>query len=230
MAKTSGESIVSISEVNVWEYLNDINNWLPKIDGYISHEEETERSVIVLISGRVGFITKQTRLKVDISERLSTTSLDFTLIGIDDPISGEGQLVTNVINSCSTSIKYLFEIEAHGIAAPVMNEVLERLVPNIIGQLAENISAHLEGREVVNSEISGNSSRRRLFAKSGSHFGNSEFKAFHKKFFGKRSFDLIVVGSGGAGLAARNTGADHLLAQRAPRQAGGGGVAVDCGI
>jgi carbon monoxide dehydrogenase subunit G len=147
MAETSGDAVVLVDEAKVWVFLNEIQNWLPHIEGYVNHEADSDGFIIVTMRGRVGFMTKQTRLRIEVSDRVSDSALRFSLTGLDDPITGFGELTTRILGESTTAIEYRFEIRAHGVASPVVNEVLDRLVPSTIGQLAERIAAHLEGRK-----------------------------------------------------------------------------------
>jgi glycine/D-amino acid oxidase-like deaminating enzyme/carbon monoxide dehydrogenase subunit G len=238
MAETSGDAVVLVGETKVWEFLNEIRNWLPQIEGYVTHEVDSDGFIIVAMRGRVGFMTKQTRLRIEVNDRRSDTLLRFSLIGLDDPITGFGELVTRNMGESTTAIEYRFEMRAHGVASPVVNEFLDRLVPSTIGQLAERIAARLEDRE-----SSENPPRQEKKAKRGprkaaspSELSDSTRKAANagpgrpKRWIGKRTwgrretFDLVVVGCGGAGLTAAITahdeGASVLILEKS-RQVGG---------
>lgn len=244
MAETEGTGSCDAEPGQVWDYLLELDNWITALDGYDSHEETNDGRVIVTVRGKLGFITKVSRIEVRISERKPPT-IAFDLRGLDDPLWGHGQLRCSVGDAGGTDVAYRISLHAHGMAAAVTNEFLDRAVPSTVGDLAEKIARHFRKRgEAPPSEAVAvqpgeapsagrgpaaplarwtawlrSSPPSRLApvpSRSSRRIGGPSRRGRRSR--SSRHFDIIVVGSGGAGLTtaivAHDLGARVLVIEK----------------
>lgn len=225
MAEVSGRARVDVPQERVWAYLLEIENWIADFEGYAGHTTEPDGSVVVRMRARVGFVTKASRLRVDITEAVPPSKLRFVLRGLDDPLAGEGQLECRPAGPASADIEYRINLAAEGIAAALFNEFLERVVPGTIGDLAQRVAARLSGSDSISTgsppspTVADQTSASRP-ARSGGLARRTRIVRLRKRLMRDRAaggwssaapsdrFDLVVVGSGGAGLAAALTAHD----------------------
>ncbi len=77
----------------VWDFVQDMNNWAPFMTGYQGHEELNDRESVWTLEGDVGVLARTVRLKANITDWSGPERVEFTLEGLNESVQGGGLLV-----------------------------------------------------------------------------------------------------------------------------------------
>jgi carbon monoxide dehydrogenase subunit G len=107
------------SPEQIWNFVRDMENWAPFVTGYQRHEKLSETESIWFLKGELGGLTRIAEFKVLIDEWDETGKVRFSLQGINEPVTGNGQfLVASLADeSASSAVKPPQQPRAEGIAA-----------------------------------------------------------------------------------------------------------------
>ncbi|EJL46425.1 hypothetical protein BAG01nite_34910 [Brevibacillus agri] len=127
----------------IWEFVSVLENWVPLVPGYISHEVIHERRVTWTFTGDIGIMKKQISLQVDITEWNEPTEVKFTLTGINENFTGEGYFRAEALGEERTKMTGFLDITAKGLKAPMVNSILKSHVPQLTTDLAEAVASRM---------------------------------------------------------------------------------------
>ncbi|GED68193.1 hypothetical protein BRE01_18950 [Brevibacillus reuszeri] len=128
----------------IWEFVSVLENWIPLVPGYISHEIINDRKVNWTFLGDIGIMKKKISLQVDITEWKEPTEVRFTLTGINDNFAGEGYFQAKALDERRTKMTGFLDITAKGLKAPMVNSILKTHVPQLTTDLAEAIAKRMK--------------------------------------------------------------------------------------
>ena len=92
MPQVNYTATIDIARPDVWEFVKDMNNWAPFAQGYQEHEVINERESVWTVKGEVGPISRLTQFHVKITEGIEGEGVEFTLDGLNEPITGGGSI------------------------------------------------------------------------------------------------------------------------------------------
>ncbi|WP_103107219.1 CoxG family protein [Brevibacillus reuszeri] len=124
----------------VWDFVSVLENWIPLVPGYISHEIINDRRVTWTFLGDIGIMKKKISLQVDITKWNEPTEVRFTLTGINDNFTGEGYFKATALGEQRTRMTGFLDITAKGLKAPMINSILKTHVPQMTTDLVEAIA------------------------------------------------------------------------------------------
>lgn len=124
-------------------FVRDLDNWIQEFGGYDSHTVEEDGSILLQMRGKMGFMTKVTRLRIMITDEQPPSRITFSMTGVTDALEGDGELRITPAEGGASTVSYRVALSGRGIAAPVLNEFLNLVVPQTIGDLAERIAERL---------------------------------------------------------------------------------------
>ncbi|MGN7471091.1 CoxG family protein [Brevibacillus sp. SAFN-007a] len=127
----------------IWKFVSVLENWVPLVPGYISHEVIDERRVTWTFIGDIGIMKKQISLQVDITEWNEPTEVKFTLTGINENFTGEGYFRAEALGEARTKMTGFLDITAKGLKAPMVNSILKSHVPQLTTDLAEAVASRV---------------------------------------------------------------------------------------
>lgn len=78
---------------DVWNFVQDMDNWAPFMTGYQEHEKLNDQESIWTLKGDVGVLARTVKLKANITEWSGPERVEFTLDGLNEPVTGGGVLV-----------------------------------------------------------------------------------------------------------------------------------------
>lgn len=116
----------------IWEFVSVLENWVPLVPGYISHEVIHERRVTWTFTGDIGIMKKQISPEVK-----------FTLTGINENFTGEGYFRAEALGEERTKMTGFLDITAKGLKAPMVNSILKSHVPQLTTDLAEAVASRM---------------------------------------------------------------------------------------
>lgn len=128
---------------SVWAFVHVLENWVPLVPGYISHERVCDRRVTWTFTGDIGIMKKKISLQADITEWKEPTEVRFTLTGINENFTGEGFFQALQLGEHRTKMTGFLDITAKGLKAPMINSVLKNHVPQLTTELAEAVAGRM---------------------------------------------------------------------------------------
>ncbi|MCM3146247.1 SRPBCC family protein [Brevibacillus sp. MER 51] len=127
----------------VWQFVSIVENWVPLVPGYISHEVINERRVAWTFTGDIGIMKKTISLQVDITEWTPPTEVKFTLTGISGNFTGHGYFKAKALGEARTKMTGCLDITAHGVKGPMINSILKSNLPKTTRELVDAIAKRL---------------------------------------------------------------------------------------
>ncbi|MGG1658026.1 CoxG family protein [Brevibacillus sp. NRS-1366] len=127
----------------IWQFVSVLENWIPLVPGYISHEIINDRQVNWTFIGDIGIMKKTISLQADITEWNEPTEVKFTLTGLNENFTGEGYFKAEVLGNQRTKMTGFLDITAKGLKAPMINPVLKTRVPQLTTELVEAIASRM---------------------------------------------------------------------------------------
>jgi carbon monoxide dehydrogenase subunit G len=143
LAESLGEARCDVQPDVAWLFIRNLDNWIREFQGYDDHTVEADGSILLQMRGKMGFMTKVTRLRIVITEEQPPSRLSFSMTGVTDALDGGGELHITPTEGGTSIISYRVTLSGRGIAAPVLNEFLNFVVPDAIGDLAARIAERL---------------------------------------------------------------------------------------
>lgn len=128
---------------SVWEFVSVMENWIPLVPGYISHEIINDRQSTWTFTTDIGILKKKINVQVDITEWVEPTLVKFNLTGINENFTGEGYFKAQELGKKRTKMTGFLDIAAKGVKAPVINPVLKNYVPEMTIDLVEAIAKRM---------------------------------------------------------------------------------------
>jgi carbon monoxide dehydrogenase subunit G len=144
VAETQGEAECGASVEEAWSFIRDFENWITEFQGYDGHEVSDDASITLRMRGKVGPMSKVTRLRIVITGERPPHHLTFSMTGTTDPLVGDGQLDVTPASGSGARVAYRVRLNARGIAAPVLDEFLLKVVPQTVGDLSRRIADRLD--------------------------------------------------------------------------------------
>lgn len=117
---------VEATPSQVWDFVQDIDNWAPVVLGYQSHEKIDQRHSRWTLKGDVGILSRTVTFQVEITEWILAQRVAFSLSGVEELVSGEGVFVVREAQTIGHS----------GAAATDCPGLLRRLVARLLRLLA----------------------------------------------------------------------------------------------
>lgn len=129
----------------VWDFVKEMNNWAPFLQGYQSHEMVDESTSIWTLKGKLAMFSRVTKLQVQITEWAEGEKVAFSLKGMNEPLSGGGiftlepPATEDTGDGDSTTLHVEFTIDMGGSMGTVMKPILEPWVGGVVDELLDKI-------------------------------------------------------------------------------------------
>ncbi len=130
---------VPLNIEQIWDFVQDMNNWAPLVPGYIAHEIKSERESTWEFKGDLGFMKKKVKLGVDITEWNEPSEVIFDLTGLSDNFNGGGYFKAERIDDYNTTMTGHLDIAAGGKMGAMINQILKKFVPTTTEELTNAI-------------------------------------------------------------------------------------------
>ena len=86
---------LNLSPEEIWDFVQDMNNWAPMVTGYQGHEEIDETDSIWTLKGDVGVLARIVKFRAHVTEWAGPEKVEFTLEGLTEKMDGGGVLLIN---------------------------------------------------------------------------------------------------------------------------------------
>lgn len=82
----------------VWDYVEDFDNWAHLMIGYQKYELVDERQSLWTLRGDVGILSRAVDIRVDITEWVPPSRVDFVVTGVTERLSGSGSFLLEAVS------------------------------------------------------------------------------------------------------------------------------------
>ena len=123
MAETEYSTSTKRPISEIWDFVQDMDNWASFLTGYQGHEKQSDTESLWTVKGDVGVLARTVKFQVTIVEWASPERVRFTLKGLNEQLEGEGQF---------TMVPFEDEEAAAETAAPRPG-LWRRLVDAVVG-------------------------------------------------------------------------------------------------
>ncbi|MED1791944.1 SRPBCC family protein [Brevibacillus nitrificans] len=135
---------LDLSISTIWEFVSVMDNWIPLVPGYISHEIIHARQSTWTFSGDIGIMKKKIQLQVDITDWIQPTLVRFTLTGLNENFAGDGYFQAQALSPNRTKMTGFLDITAKGVKAPMVNAFLKTSIPELTQELTEAVANRMK--------------------------------------------------------------------------------------
>ena len=106
MPEYTYEANLAVPITTIWDFVQDMDNWAPFVQGYQAHEKKSDRRSIWTLKGDVGVLKRTVQLDVNITEWDENARVEFTLGGIGEDVDGGGTfLLTPLSDRTALSVR-----------------------------------------------------------------------------------------------------------------------------
>lgn len=118
----------------IWEFISSMNNWVPLLPGYVSHEHISETMSFWEFKTS-GLLSRKIKFRLDILQWREPSTIHFKVTGINEKILGEGILTNKKTSDYTTEITARIEINAYGTFSGMVNSLLETKLEDFTEEL-----------------------------------------------------------------------------------------------
>jgi len=134
---------------SIWNFVSVMDHWAPLVPGYLEHEIISDNESTWKFKTDLGVIKKKIHLKVDITNWIEPTKVEFNLTGINEKITGKGYFEAQSQGPNKTLMSGFLDITPEGTLAKMINSKLEKNLIEITEELTEAIVAKIDEKENV---------------------------------------------------------------------------------
>ena len=100
MPEVRADTVVHRSLAEVWDFVQEMDNWAPMLRGYVGHDKHSDTESTWKLTGDLGPFTKTVDVAVRVTEWVDAERVVFELNGITEQVRGEGalSLTTDALN------------------------------------------------------------------------------------------------------------------------------------
>ncbi len=153
MPEISYTTTMGAPRTEVWAFVRDMNNWAPFARGYQAHEVVDDRESVWTVKGDLGPISRVTKVRVTITEWIEGEKVAFTVVGLNEPISGEGAIrLGDDAGGARTEIVGEGVLQFGGSLGPVVNELIVPFIRSGADELVTKIVVAITGEQPIRAE------------------------------------------------------------------------------
>ncbi|EEL48203.1 SRPBCC family protein [Bacillus mycoides] len=140
MAKGSNIVELDVPLEYTWDFVSNMNNWAPLVNGYVTHKIIDDRHSTWRLQGDLGVIKRYINLHVEITEWQAPDKISFTIASPTKKLIGNGFFHAEAISPSITRITSELEMKATGKGAFVFNNAMKPFVPRMAKKLAHAVA------------------------------------------------------------------------------------------
>jgi hypothetical protein len=119
----------------VWPFVRDMDNWAPLVTGYQRHQKLNNRESVWFLKGELGGLTRVAEFKAVVEEWDENGRVSFKLVGINEPITGNGAFVAEPVSGTDSAgpPSSSRQAPAPGMMMRILNRIFLNLYRAILG-------------------------------------------------------------------------------------------------
>ena len=98
MPEVEHTTTVSALLPQVWNFVEDMDNWAPFLTGYQRHEKLSRDESIWVVKGELGGLTRTAEFKVCVTEWDEPSRVTFVMEGLQEPVTGSGEFLATTLD------------------------------------------------------------------------------------------------------------------------------------
>lgn len=127
MPEVEHTTTVSASLPQVWNFVEDMDNWAPFLTGYQRHEKINRDESIWVVKGELGGLTRSAEFKVQVTEWNEPSRVTFVMQGLQEPVTGSGEFLATDLGGGAPNATPPAAIPAHSTSGSWLSRLWERL-------------------------------------------------------------------------------------------------------
>lgn len=144
MPSGTHQVVVGLPIESVWNFVQDLDRWVPLVPGYIQHERINESQLTWEFYVNWGILKKKISLLVTITEWVEPTKITFDLKELKEKFAGNGYFEAERLDGSHTKMVGFLCIEAEGVMAKVVNGILNSSIPSVAEGLTDAIAERIK--------------------------------------------------------------------------------------
>lgn len=144
MATAAVQMTIAVPLEEVWAFVSRFENWAELMPGYQAAERVSEDVSVWTLRTDVGIFQRVVQLRAAVTGKEPPAALQFTLEGLDEPVTGEGVFRAEACGHAETRVELTLSMRMGGMLAPVVGALFEKVLPADVQRLAGAIKRKLE--------------------------------------------------------------------------------------
>lgn len=172
MPEVRADTVVQRPLSEVWEFVQEMDNWAPMMRGYVSHEKHSDEQSTWKLTGDLGPFSKTIEVSVKVTEWVEADRVAFELTGITEQVQGTGTLQLGMeapersgwdrfwdwllrrsptpdASAGTANLTFSFAINALGPMGPMINPMLGPYADAVAKDLLASVAAELSQGEML---------------------------------------------------------------------------------
>lgn len=127
MPEVEHTTTVTASLPQVWNFVEDMDNWAPFLTGYQRHEKINRDESIWVVKGELGGLTRSAEFKVQVTEWNEPSRVTFVMQGLQEPVTGSGEFLAIDLGGGMPNAAPPAAVPAHSPSGGWLSRLWERL-------------------------------------------------------------------------------------------------------
>ncbi len=127
MPEVEHTTTVTASLPQVWNFVEDMDNWAPFLTGYQRHEKINRDESIWVVKGELGGLTRSAEFKVQVTEWNEPSRVTFVMQGLQEPVTGSGEFLAIDLGGGMPNAVPPAAVPAHSPSGGWLSRLWERL-------------------------------------------------------------------------------------------------------
>lgn len=133
MAQFAEEIPVAAERARVWRYVKEVDNWATLFPGHQRHLLVEDDHYFWQLRGEAGIWSRMVDLDVYVTEWSEPDDVVFRFTSRTEPVEGTGRFYARAGQDAGSVMGFELDVRATGTAAPMINALLKRAVPELSG-------------------------------------------------------------------------------------------------
>lgn len=155
MPEFTDEIPVAAARADVWGYVKDVDNWATLFPGHQRHLLVEEDHYFWQLRGEAGIWSRMVDLDVYVTDWKEPDDVAFRFTSRTEPVEGTGRFYARPADGTGSVMGFALDVRASGTAAPMINALLKRTVPELSGPFLVALGRQLAGLPAAGTDGDG---------------------------------------------------------------------------
>lgn len=151
MPEVEHTTTVAASLPQVWNFVEDMDNWAPFLTGYQRHEKINRDESIWVVKGELGGLTRTAEFKVQVTEWKEPSRVTFVMQGIQEPVTGSGEFLATDLSGGAADAVSPEPAPAPRPAGSWLSRLWDRLSRWLLRRVTNSVDVQTAARPVVSA-------------------------------------------------------------------------------
>lgn len=151
MPEVEHTTTVAASLPQVWNFVEDMDNWAPFLTGYQRHEKINRDESIWVVKGELGGLTRTAEFKVQVTEWQEPSRVTFVMQGIQEPVTGSGEFLATDLGGGAADAVSSEPVPAPRPAGSWLSRLWDRLSRWLLRRVTNSVDVQTAAGPVVST-------------------------------------------------------------------------------